>query len=440
MFLKIENLGVCPVEGFVVYGLSTSRGKEEKIGQFGTGNKHGINTLLRHKINFHVFCGTKRLEFITKDKEMNGTPYQLVCYKKGNKIVETSSALSHGELDWDNIDMAIREFISNAIDMCEDVKDVTIELVSDDAVKGKANHTCIFIDATPEVIKYYGELHNNFLHFDERVNESLIDNNDEDQSRIYRKGVFVRSIDKKPGLFDYNFGDELKVDECRNLDDYRVKNVTAKMVVSNEKGIRKIFEHIGQDEKYWEFTFGQYDTYVYSTKDKEMFKRVWEEIHGNAVITTDDIFGIELGRRAATKNYKVIYTSSPGWFNACISAGIPNAKTIGDAINENGYEYCEVTRTDTIKVAQEIWTWFEALGLTFDKKFPTIKNFKKIMENNIMLLGFYDKKTDVIGINVDHASSKLAMLEEMIHYVSGANDESREFQDFTKKMIIAACE
>ena len=59
MELVIQNKGECPIEGFIVYGLSTSRNKEEKIGQFGTGNKHGINTLLRNKVKFRVFIGTK---------------------------------------------------------------------------------------------------------------------------------------------------------------------------------------------------------------------------------------------------------------------------------------------------------------------------------------------------------------------------------------------
>ena len=47
MFLRIQNPGVAPVEGFTLLGVSTTRdcGVEGAIGQFGSGNKHAINVL-----------------------------------------------------------------------------------------------------------------------------------------------------------------------------------------------------------------------------------------------------------------------------------------------------------------------------------------------------------------------------------------------------------
>ena len=49
MFLLVQNPGVAPVEGFTLLGVSTTRdcGVEGAIGQFGSGNKHAINVLLR---------------------------------------------------------------------------------------------------------------------------------------------------------------------------------------------------------------------------------------------------------------------------------------------------------------------------------------------------------------------------------------------------------
>jgi len=439
MYLMIENKGVCPVEGFVVYGLSTARDKEDKIGQFGTGNKHGINTLLRHKIKFYVFRGKQKIEFFTKQKEMDGEPYELVCYKVDNKVYETSSALGHGELDWNNINMAMREFISNAIDRCED--DITITLIPDNQCKGKGGYTIIYIDGTPEVIKYFTDLHVNFLCFDQRKNEKVIAKSDKEPARIYRKGVLVRQVESctLPALFDYNFGEELPIDESRNLSDHQIVTVVGNAIRNNPVALKTIFDKIDSLDDYWELVHTQkWDLITYKQETRNLWTQIWKEVYSDAIICQQDMMA--LGMRATKKGFKVIYTKYNNWYNACVDMGIERVNNVLDRINEKGYEYCTEVRVDTINLAHEIWNWFEQLDLTFGKTFPIVKNFRDIMENNAMLLGFYDSATKTIGINVDHSSSKTAMLEEMIHYVSGANDETREFQDFAKKMIIAACE
>src|SRR4051794_26905743 len=67
-FLKIENIGVCPPEGFTVLGVSLADKSEHQgvIGQFGSGNKHGVALLLRNELNPIVFAGTLRMEFQTR--------------------------------------------------------------------------------------------------------------------------------------------------------------------------------------------------------------------------------------------------------------------------------------------------------------------------------------------------------------------------------------
>jgi hypothetical protein len=65
MYLMIQNVGVAPVEGYTVLGVSTTRdcGKANAIGQFGSGGKHSVNLLLRNGLPPVVFCGGLRLEF-----------------------------------------------------------------------------------------------------------------------------------------------------------------------------------------------------------------------------------------------------------------------------------------------------------------------------------------------------------------------------------------
>lgn len=67
-FLKIENVGACPAEGFTVLGVSLADTTDRQgvIGQFGSGNKHGVAVLLRNELAPVVFAGTLKLEFGTK--------------------------------------------------------------------------------------------------------------------------------------------------------------------------------------------------------------------------------------------------------------------------------------------------------------------------------------------------------------------------------------
>lgn len=67
-FLKIENVGVCPPEGFTVLGVSLAdtSNRAGVIGQFGSGCKHAVAVLLRNGLSPVVFSSTLRLEFSTR--------------------------------------------------------------------------------------------------------------------------------------------------------------------------------------------------------------------------------------------------------------------------------------------------------------------------------------------------------------------------------------
>jgi hypothetical protein len=60
--LKIENVGVCPPEGFTVLGVSLAdtTNNEGVNGQFGSGNKHGVGVCLRAGLAPIVFAGALR--------------------------------------------------------------------------------------------------------------------------------------------------------------------------------------------------------------------------------------------------------------------------------------------------------------------------------------------------------------------------------------------
>src|SRR5689334_6762544 len=110
-YLLIRNAGLAPLESFTILGLSTARGEAEKIGQFGSGSKHGILALMRAGITPRIFIGQDELVFSTHPAKMGEKEYQEVRYTFQGEQHKTGMCLEFGALDWDSPSMALREFI-----------------------------------------------------------------------------------------------------------------------------------------------------------------------------------------------------------------------------------------------------------------------------------------------------------------------------------------
>src|ERR1700694_1311919 len=131
-FLKIENVGVCPAEAFTVFGVSLADTSNNNggVGTFGSGSKHGVAVLLRHGLSPVVFAGTLRLEFSTRPQTVSDNQaskeFARVVVKYGGTDPVTGASrsstedlgfvLDYGKQDWTEVALALREFVSNAID------------------------------------------------------------------------------------------------------------------------------------------------------------------------------------------------------------------------------------------------------------------------------------------------------------------------------------
>ena len=188
-FLKIENPGVCPIEGFILLG-ATSKRLADNDSPYShrairqSGNKHAVNVLLRAKLFPVVFCGNHRLEFGTKPGKMKAlegeTGYNRVVVKHGGTdedgtsvtyTEELSQTDEYGVLDWNHLGMAFREFVINAIDAAIAVnrqangtvkwpwEGVKVELVPEEKVRAKRGWTRVFVPAdNEEVIRFFANL------------------------------------------------------------------------------------------------------------------------------------------------------------------------------------------------------------------------------------------------------------------------------------------
>ena len=309
-FLKIENVGVCPPEGFTVLGVSLAdtSNNEGVIGQFGSGNKHGVAVCLRAGLAPIVFAGTLKLEFSTKPQTVTdglaSKDFGRVVVKYGGSAPITGASrsstedlgfvLDYGKQDWQDVALALREFVSNAIDRSirekGDWSGVKIEVVGESQVRAKAGYTRVYIPLTAEVLAFYNNLGKWFLHFSEpesltkailpKKNRNL---GDRKAAVIYRRGVRVREFESSDteSLFDYNLND-LTIDEARKASDWDVKHHCGKALASADKGIlAMLFDRlINTDKGVWEFGFDCYSlqpSHRDSTQDEVRKRKNWTE-------------------------------------------------------------------------------------------------------------------------------------------------------------------
>ena len=509
MYLMIENPGVAPEQSFTVLGASTSRGHDNKnvIGKFGSGAKHGVTTLLREKLPPIVMCGTLRLEFGTRPEKVNDgistTNFQRGVVKYGGKDQTTGQSrtstedlgfvVEYGEADWTNIDFAMREFISNAIDRaikqgeveyatkwwgdhlgddCDeevrvangraaldeyrktarDYRNVRIELV--DSVRAKEGVTRVFIPMCERVRQFYANIGKWFLHFsdDSLLNQQILPKRDRNlvegvkSAVIYRRGVRVREFTayNNESLFDYNL-DTLEMDESRKIDDWQAMQKAGEALAMAPKPILESFFRSFQTKtQYWEHGFGSHSlnpSCRHTPEKLDEVKKNWKDAFA-AVAGDKGVASCKANADLAErKGYKPLEMPEDV-VSAFHNHGV---RTTEDVITKDEREGREVfDATHDAQLAVDYW-WpiLIKIGMAVGKVKPPVKSFTSIMDAGSVTNGFYRDgvvyiSTGLASKDAEHnngsnLSTKLlaVALEELAHYITGSTDNSRDFQDYS---------
>jgi len=464
MYLKIENPGVCPPEGFTLSGASSKRGSG-LIGQFGTGNKKAAALLLREGLAPIIYCSNHSLEFGTKAGKMaaleGDTHYDRMFVKHGGKDDEgksvtytedLSQTVEDGILDWDNMAMALREFVSNAIDASTTYNEVNnlpfmypwdgvkVEIVEDNQVRAKKGYTRVFIPMSDAVYKFKENLGKWFLHFSEpdliyrvqpnpilpKANRNLRPNQ---AAVIYRRGVRVREIGwSEDSLFDYNL-DNLRVDESRNVEDYACASAAATALANADAGsLTKLLSSFMGTTTYWEHGFSNWDLRQSNNEaEKEnRWEKALQNLGENAVLVQDN----GLVETVLLKGYKPIKVPE-----AYIKVGeaMKKVRTASKVLNQDEKDGREIIpANDAAKAALDyVWNNIVQAGMTGGKEKPSVMCFRALMNAESITFGFH--REGVVYINENRASGesvnlRATMLEELCHYITGAFDYSRDLQ------------
>jgi hypothetical protein len=471
-YLKIENVGVCPPEGFTVFGVSLADTSNNAgvIGQFGSGNKHSVAVLLRNNLSPVVFAGSLKLEFSTRPQTVADSQasknFSRVVVKYGgtdaNGVNRSSTedlgfVLDYGKQDWNEIALALREFVSNSIDRSirevGDWSTVKIEIVDENQVRAKSGYTRVFVPMNGEVLDFYNNLGKWFLHFSEP--ESLCKAILPKQNRnlgnrkaavIYRRGVRVREFESSDteSLFDYNLND-LTIDESRKASDWDVRHHCGRALANADKTILALlFDRlVNSKESVWEFGFDTYSLQpCYRNSEqaetqRENWQQAFDSIAGENAVLTGEGSVCQLER----KGYKPVVVPD-NLLNSARQYGVRTPFNVLSIDEMSGREITEAT-PDAQLAVDVIWELLTKIGLTNGKEKPPVKSFSFVMDAETMLNGYYDDgvvflNRDLAG-NASETAGREALsdrlihvaLEEVAHFVTnGATDNSRDFQNY----------
>jgi len=456
-FILIENPGVAAVESFTLLGASNKVGSDA-IGQFGSGTKFGVLTLLRRGLRPIIYSGNLRIEFGTTKIVFDGAEQEQVYInlsgkdrdgKQVKRRENLSVVLRYGEIDWKNdVKLALREFVSNALDATNgDATQITIGVVGGPygvEPRAKAGTTRVYIpcDDAGECESYITNIEENFLHFGNKPwkHTSIIEKIAPSPAKIYRRGVLIRTVNKT-SLFDYNLND-LPLDEARIANDWTVQHYCAKSL--REVCTPGLVAKLLLADKEWETTFTLDNSNDYYLTEKERATRatIWSE--GQTLAFTDNTVIASKHSDTSLEEGKgyIVQKVSEEIYNAAIANGLRTRASILSYDEREGRRVDEITDDWAVQAVRIVWQKLCDIDATRGEELPTIKTYSQEIEGNGKTLGFYRDNTVFINkclLSEDKISPELfaTIFEELSHHISKCGDNSRGFQEYA---IQVACQ
>ena len=448
------------------------------IGQFGSGNKHAVAVLLRNELSPVVFAGTLRLEFGTRPQVVSDAQatkeFSRVVVKYGGSDPITGASrsstedlgfvLDYGKQDWQEVALALREFVSNAIDRSirewGDWSGVKIEVVDEAQVRAKRNFTRVFVPLSAEVLAFYNDLGKWFLHFSEPEVAGQGDPAEEEpQPGRPQGGCHLQAWRPCPGIREQRYRVPVRLQPER-LADRRIPQMLAigtcshhcgKALANGDKhALAVLFDRLlNSDQPAWEFTFDHYSLSPSSGDSSEVFSqrsKNWSEAF--AQVAGEDAVLTGKGTKDQLERKGYIPVVAPE--NLISAAGVYGVQTSASVLTVDemvGRQISDAT-PDAQAAVDFVWSWLEETGLTNGKEKPPVKVFTSILDGGTMLNGFYRDGTvflhEALGGTASEFGGRQALsdrllhvaLEEVAHHVTGATDNSRDFQNFLLDLAV----
>lgn len=413
-YLIVSNMGEIPLWGMTHIGISLARDQADKIGQFGSGAKHGILVALRAGLEIKIFSGMT--EIIPKFQPVEGAEEheELVFFING-VARHTSMTKGFGDIDWKNdVQLALREFFSNAIDQGETPEGCYS--VSEDP-KPIEGMTQVILEFTGDVQNFINNLSEWYV---SQPPNSAFRPTTSNNGLCYLKGVKIGQI-AEDCMFNYNFSD-IELNESRQVSESNLRYAATRQLTLNVKTLEKIFRsfHIKSFE-----TVGINSYNVTSRLGADNLKTAWKVVHGDAVpvLQADVEF-------FAKKKIPYVLVTSP-WYEVLNESHLQLGYIKADQTFEQKHNFAPATKRMHEQL-DRAWNILSECSLTDGKSKPEVGAFTQIMSEGRLTMGMMHKGK--VYFNLDEEPGLITALEELTHYVTEAGDETRDFQDFTLRL------
>lgn len=457
-YLVIENhpadSEIPPVEAMRLIGASLSRGKADHVGQFGTGFPFSLALLARTWAAGGEYMMIKHLRIcLGKDVYTFGMDLiesighnEIWMQKQGGSRFPLNISSEFGAIDWADVSMAAREFISNGDDWnrgCPSKVEI-IDIPDGKKFKyAKDGYVRVFmpLDDDGNIEEYFLNIHRYFLNRRPSYDPSavVIDKKEAGPSRIYRKGVFVGEFghdETDRGLFDYNIND-IPINECRIVSEGDARTYCARALRNqgSKSQISKYFDKVVLDEgEYWERRFFSWDVDPQYSSDeiKAKYRGAIEVAMGDRVACA----GSTVKGMVESRGHRAVVLDSSMLEIVKKSGGT----TDSDVLNYNDLNGRKVKEPTDImrRRLAEIWDAIDRVGMTNDKACPYIKSYDQITESKGASEGYY-YHDDCVYVRSDHENDhgfhlKHIILHELVHHITGAKDYSADYQEYLCKL------
>ena len=458
-WIRIENPGEAPVEGFTVLGVSTTRndGREGLIGQFGSGSKFAINLLMRMGLPPVIFCGRKKLEFEARpqviDDGLTRTEMSRLWFRAGGRWTASQTVIEHGGRDWQDAWMVLREFWANAMDrsvrQTGDWAKAAMDVVAVEEPKGRSGFTTVWIPADDRLLTVYAEMPKRFLHWsrrellDKRILPKIDGGAGASPPVIYRDGVFVRQLSgaRRASLFDYNLpGHLLRIDESRNADDYAaISGISACWRTAGADDVSLLL--LGLQASPDCFEAHRLDTWqLRMSETKNSVQREWltgwQKAFGSKALACRDAAA---AAAAQEQGWIGVTLPTSELFDAFRRLGVPTVLDKIDGADEEGRVPCEPTEA-VRREYDRLWAVIVGCGMHRGKTQAELRCFRCPMSAGTLRFGYYREADKTIHVSADVGGHELSatLLEEIAHYVTGARDGARDLQDYAFRLAAVA--
>jgi len=161
---------------------------------------------------------------------------------------------------------------------------------------------------------------------------------------------------------------------------------------------------------------------------KETWQNAWDAVAGPNAVVCDNTFSKDYAQRKGFSAHAV----ESNWAKALGSAGVKTAMDVLSIDEQRGRTRMDAT-SDAIKAVDWAWDLFKLVDLVGERKKPKVFCFQEIMKADTLKQGY--QNDEGVHIHVDIANEgqnnelKKTALEEVAHWITGATDCSRDFQN-----------